>query len=537
MEIQNTVNALLGILILGSGLFAIFEGSFVGKKRFKYSSKNKANRKLIQENKNLKTVLDRAHKEMKLGHWEIDVSSQRMTWSNEMYSIFELDKTDFDVEFDGKHLLERAKDQIIFEDKSIFTEQIEKSLSGLTTSRIEYRINTKSGLKKYIVGTVETVLDDKNNPIKIVGTAKDITTQKEISKSLFQEKKKYHLLTDNLPVAIFRSNVKGELLFVNQAMVEMFGFESESEFLHQNCFSLYDNPDDRAKLLEELNSQGKLTDYKMGFQKKNGETFVGEQNSLIEGNELHGIIQNISDRVKSEEEKIELIQKLKTQNNDLEEFAFIISHNLRSPLSNVMGLTKIFDKTAVSSDNLEILNLIEQSTVNLDLIIQDLNQTLTVREGNKKSREVIDLFELTEDIIKEYSPIIAHNEVKLTLNINKGDTIHSVPSFIKNIIKHLLDNAIKFRKLEGDCHVKLSFRQQESDYQLSVEDNGIGIDLEADENRLFMIYEKLDGNIEGRGLGLYLVKNHINALKGSIKVESQPNAGAKFTVELPKSFV
>lgn len=523
MEIQSTVSTLLGMLILGSGVYSIYQGAW--NRRLKH--RIPPNKKLLQENKNLKFMLRQAQQEVKIGSWEWNTRTNEVYWSDEMYTIFDLPKEQ------GPNL-DHIRKLIFDEDRPMFDQSMKDHLSGRASRRMEYRIRTTSGDIKYIAATGRAIFDKDKKPGSLFGTAQDITTQKEISKSLFQEKKKYHLLADSLPVAIFRSNVKGELLFVNQAMVEMFGFESEEDLLKQNCFALYSNPIDRGELLDELNANGKLTDYQMTFQRRDGSTFVGEQNSLIEGNELHGIVQDISDRVESEKEKSNLIETLKGQNKDLEEFAFIISHNLRSPLANMMGLTKIFDKSSVTSDNLEILNLIEQSTVNLDQIIKDLNQTLTVREGEKKVRETINLHSMVHEVIDTFKSVIEDNDLSIEIEVAADAELKSVTDFIHNILIYLIDNAIKFRRHEIESSVKVSFSETDNSYFLSVCDNGIGIDLDADENRLFLIYEKLDGKMEGRGLGLYLVKNHVNALNGKIKVESTLGQGSKFIIELPK---
>lgn len=471
-------------------------------------------------------MLRQAQQEVKIGSWEWNTRTNEIFWSDEMYTIFEL------PEEKGPDI-DSLRQLIFKEDRGLFDQSMRDHLNGKVVRRTEYRIRTASGNIKYIATTGRAIFDKDKKPNNLFGTAQDITTQKEISKSLFQEKKKYHLLADSLPVAIFRSNVKGELLFVNQAMVEMFGFESEEDLLRQNCFALYTSSSDRDSLLDELNQDGKLTDYQTTFQRRDGSTFIGEQNSLIEGNELHGTIQDITERVESEKEKSDLIEMLRGQNKDLEEFAFIISHNLRSPLANMMGLTKIFNKSEVSSDNLEILNLIEQSTLNLDLIIKDLNETLTVRDGEKKLREVINVDNMIQEVITGYQPIIEDHSICVEMDVAPDAQIKSVTEFVKNILVYLLDNAIKFRS-PVQPKIKVSFKESESSYVLSVCDNGIGIDLAQDEKRIFMIYEKLDGKTEGRGLGLYLVKNHVNALNGKISVKSTVNQGSSFIIELPK---
>lgn len=523
MIIESSTSALFGMAILSSVFFATYRNA---RKRRQQRNVN-PNKRLVQEIENLTFMLEQAQKEVKIGSWEWNTQSNEVFWSDEMYSIYDLPQAEGPA-------IEKVRNMILEEDRVLFDQVIEESISGKIAKKIEYRINTPTGEIKYIAASGQAFFDDDQKPKKIFGTAQDITVQKEVSKSLYREKKKYHLLTENLPVGIFRSNVKGELLFVNQAMVEMFGYSSEKDLLEQNSTSLYNQPEDRDRLINELHDKGKLTDFTMTFIKQDGSTFIGEQNSLIEGNELHGIVQNITDRVKNEEEKTQLIKTLKSQNQDLEEFAFIISHYLRSPLSNMMGLTKIFDKSAFSPDNLEVLSLIEQSTTNLDLIIKDLNQTLTVREGNNKIREEISLRPLLNEIIAKHTIAINASKITLETNICSGDKLNSVPLFVKNIIEHLLDNAIKFQRQTKGRKIEINFNSEPLNDTITVIDNGIGIDLAANFSKIFLIYEKLNENIEGRGLGLYLVKNHLNALGGDIQIESKLNIGSKFTVLFPK---
>lgn len=147
---------------------------------------------------------------------------------------------------------------------------------------------------------------------------------------------------------------------------------------------------------------------------------------------------------------------------------------------------------------------------------------------------MVNVDQMTQEIIVNFQQVIEDSHVQIEMDIPAKAEIKSVREFLKNIILYLVDNAIKFRKTDVQPKVKIAFEETGSSYILTVCDNGIGIDLDADENRLFLIYEKLDGKREGRGLGLYLVKNHVNALNGQISVESEPGQGSKFIVELPK---
>lgn len=521
----------MSLLAVGSGVYAVIQRPILRKK--KKASENLELEKLkknhLEEQKRLEHNLKKAQKIAKLGSWEWDLNTGEMLWSEQMFEIYGLPK-------DQEPTIEAVQDLIFEEDKALYIQGIEDTYKGNPPKFIEYKILTPTGDIKHISAEGELTYDLDGNLIKISGIVQDVTERVKTIEAKLESEKNYRLLVDHSPTGVFKSNLDGDIIYANPAMVKMFGFSTEDELLKCQSEALYKRPEDRHALLTELKEKGRLSDYRMECKTRDGATFYVSQTSILEGNELHGILMDITDRVYSDEENVALINQLKEQNTDLEDFSYVISHNLRTPIVNLMGLTQVFDKATCSTQNLEILDLISQSTTNLDLIIKDLNKTLTIREKREEIYENVNLHSVLESVKTTLDSNIKSCGVLIDSNISESDEIKSISSFIQNIMHNLIDNAVKFSCQEKDSKVTISLSKKGRKNILTVSDNGVGMDLQEKDNRIFKLYERLDpktSKVNGRGLGLYLVKNQVNALQGKIKVESELGSGTTFTVELP----
>lgn len=220
-------------------------------------------------------------------------------------------------------------------------------------------------------------------------------------------------------------------------------------------------------------------------------------------------------------------------NSRLEQFAFIISHNLRAPVARLVGLSTILEHASTPDEHRKIIRLMIKSTFELDQVIQDLGlilriqklsaQTLSLVSLNKVIQKVVDMLE-TE--IKETNATIARNFQDIE--------IYSLPQYFESIIYNLFSNAIKYRHPDRAPHVTISAKEETEFIRIEIEDNGLGIDLEHNRSNLFNLYKRFHFHVEGKGLGLYLVKTQVAALGGRIEVYSEIDSGTKFILYLKR---
>lgn len=227
-------------------------------------------------------------------------------------------------------------------------------------------------------------------------------------------------------------------------------------------------------------------------------------------------------------------QQIVQQNNELQNFVRIISHNLRGPISNLLMLSKIYDwgKDEVNDD---IVRKIESTTEALDQTIKDLNFSLSLKNADKTQFKEIKLTSVMKDVGGLLSEEINKTKTIIKADFSNADAVFGLKSYIVNILYNLILNAINYSKENNVPVVQLSTDQTENSTILRVSDNGIGMELTPEkERKIFDMYGRLSGATEGKGLGLYLVKTQVEAMNGKIEVQSKKDIGTTFTIHFQK---
>ncbi len=234
-----------------------------------------------------------------------------------------------------------------------------------------------------------------------------------------------------------------------------------------------------------------------------------------------------------EKEKSKLIEKLVRKNQNLSEFAYVISHNLREPVAQILGLTRVYNHPDSEPIKGEIFERIVKASAKLDHVIKDLSALLTEDEDDNFTIEEIQLDDMIARIEKELEEEIKIHQPILSKRFALNFTIVSNKSFIANILFHLISNSLKYKDPERELTIGIEAAIVEDFYEISIIDNGSGIDLDRFGDKLFKMYQHFHGADSGRGLGLYIVKNQVELLGGKISVSSKPGRGTKFTIQIP----
>ncbi len=221
-------------------------------------------------------------------------------------------------------------------------------------------------------------------------------------------------------------------------------------------------------------------------------------------------------------------------NNQLEQFGYIASHNLRSPVARIMGLTSLAKMGNPSPAEIdEILEKLHDSSMDLDEIIRDLNAILEIRKGAQLKLEEVDLqhkLEKAESILKE--PLKAAQGI-IETDFAAGQNLIGVNVYVESILYNLLSNAIKYRSPDRPLRIKVETKKTNKAIQVLFSDNGIGIDIAKFSEKLFTLYQRFHTHVEGKGLGLFLVKTQVESMNGTIDVKSKLNVGTTFIITFP----
>ncbi len=241
-------------------------------------------------------------------------------------------------------------------------------------------------------------------------------------------------------------------------------------------------------------------------------------------------------RRKDQKRLKKLYEKVKITNINLEQFGFIVSHNIRAPFTNIKGFLDLYEpNTTDQQDNTEIIECIKKSVSNLDGVLNDLVFLLTLRKDLQEEKEELLLSSIIQEIKQSLDFDLKYKDINLEENYASSFRINTVRTIMHSIIFNLVQNAIKYRKPNEKATVLIEAKENQREYTIVVSDNGIGIDLEKHQDKIFGLYNKLNTQIEGKGVGLYMVKTQVNLLGGEIKIESQLNIGTRFMISLPKN--
>jgi signal transduction histidine kinase len=225
----------------------------------------------------------------------------------------------------------------------------------------------------------------------------------------------------------------------------------------------------------------------------------------------------------------ELIEK----NNRLEQFTYIISHNLRAPMARLLGLASLFDSAGDESEQKKIVTLLTRATLEFDRVFKDLSLILTIQKSNVEIYQEVNLENIYNKVAAMLASDIEATDAVIDTDFSKGSVIRGLPLYIESILYNLISNALKYREPSRKPLIRINSTRLNSSIQIVVRDNGLGIDVERFKDALFTLYRRFHFHVEGRGLGLYLVRTQVEALGGRIHLQSKLGEGSEFVIELP----
>ena len=243
------------------------------------------------------------------------------------------------------------------------------------------------------------------------------------------------------------------------------------------------------------------------------------------------MVTDITARKLAEADRDKLINDLIIKNKDLEQFSYIISHNLRGPVASIIGASNAlnnFDLTAAEKETLN--NGISESVKRLDEVIIDLNDILQVKIGFKENKEKVIFSHVVDNVKASIKGLL--NDVEILCDFSEIDEYTSLKAYFYSIFYNLISNSIKYRRHDIHTVIQIKSHLYKNKLELIFSDNGMGIDLAKKGSQVFGLYNRFHTNIEGKGVGLFMVKTQVETLGGKISIQSKVNEGTEFKIQL-----
>lgn len=364
--------------------------------------------------------------------------------------------------------------------------------------------------------------------------------RKKAEVSIRHAEERYRNIFENAVEGIFQANHKWRLITVNPSMAKMFDYSSPSKMISSvRDFSkqLYPNPKERALLLKKLTSEGAANGIEIKIKKKDKKTLWAISNiHSVENNDgenyFEGTLEDITNRKKAEEKLKAQYEELQKTNYELDRFVYSVSHDLRAPLTSMLGLINISELEDLSATHRQYLDMMRSCINRLDYFIKDiLNYSQNTRTDILC--EKINFYKIIEETKTALRHIPEAEHLTINLEIEDGIPFCSDSSRIKVLLHNLISNAIKYQDMNKKFSM-LFLRIETSEEKCTIisKDNGIGIH-QKHIDKIFNLFYRASHHSKGSGLGLYITKETVDKLSGQIKVESELGKFTTFEIEIP----
>ena len=341
------------------------------------------------------------------------------------------------------------------------------------------------------------------------------------------------------------------IINANDSAVEEFGF-SRKELLKKSIFDLHteDELNHSAAVLEKMKREEKLS-VETSFKRKDGSVFMAEATpcKYMVGDKpmIHVFIQDITERKQAEKKLLELNTALESEiakveehshqiqlkNKELKDFAYVAAHDLKAPLINISTLAEMINTEALTDkQNIEVLGRLKKSIALLHKTVYTLNDVIAFKTTLKDRKERLKFEEIFNEIKESLANQLETSNASIKEDFSECPEIDYPPLHLKSVIQNLLTNAVRYKDPDKLLNIEVKTFEQNGMACFSVKDNGLGFDSEKYSGKIFGLFTRLHAHVEGKGVGMHIVKSIIDAHGGKIEIKSKPKEGALFNVYL-----
>ncbi len=326
----------------------------------------------------------------------------------------------------------------------------------------------------------------------------------------------------------------GYFKWVNPAVSNLLGYTNEELFSQPiNTFIYSEDRIITSHFRERLKTNNPLLNFENRYVTKTGDVVWLHWTSMPAINEqlVYAVAKDITHRKKVEEVRNQQLTQLTHSHDEMKQLTYTAAHDLRSPVNNLLSLLNLIDTSSIDDkDTLDLLLMAQSLIENLKLTLNSSLDVLIEKNNFNSVTEELNFSETLNLVLHSIQSLIKGAEACIQTDFSEAETIRFSKPYLESIYLNLITNAIKYARPGHAPHISISTKKANGITQLIVSDNGLGFDTEKIKDKIFGFRQKFHDHSDSKGIGLYLVNNHLAALGGKIAVESQPNQGAKFII-------
>jgi len=494
------------------------------------------------------TRLKEAQRIAHIGSWELDLTDNQLTWSDEIYRIFELDPNRFGASY------EAFLEAIHPDDRDRVNQAYSDALAARIPYDITHRLRMTDGRIKYVRERCENEYDAQGNPVRSLGTVQDVTELQEAEQQLraYQEEletlvaertsqvQDQAAIIDQIHDAVVSTSLEGYITGWNRGAERMFGY-TQAEAIGQHIGMLYFDPDLLLQQVVTPLQQKGVHDVEVTMRRKDGSPFEGHLSLSMRQDRqgkpygMIGYTMDITKRKRAEQLLARRSEELEATNRELEAFSYSVSHDLRAPLRAIDGFSQAIVEDyggRLDETGRNYLDRVRTATQRMGRLIDDLLNLSRVTRAPMQPAH-LDLSGMASEILAQLGE--AHPERQVATVIEPHLRAWGDPGLLHAALENLLSNAWKYTGRQAQARIEVGHEVIDGETVYFVRDNGAGFDMRY-ADKLFGAFQRLHHPDEfaGTGVGLATVKRIVHRHGGRIWAEGTPDHGATFRFTLPQ---
>jgi PAS domain S-box-containing protein len=374
---------------------------------------------------------------------------------------------------------------------------------------------------------------------RVIISKEDVTERRATEKMIFDTKQKIESLINTIDGIVWECDIVNfSFSFVSKKAENILGYTPEEWMESSSFWASHIHPDDRDNALNYCSKKTKALenhDFEYRMIAKNGSIVWLRDivNVIFENGKavsLRGIMIDITKAKEAERDLNNSFNLVTEQNKRLLNFSYIVSHNLRSHTSNIESITTLIDLSESEEEQNQMIQLLKSVSTSLNETMLHLNEVINI---NTNINLVIKPLNLSQYVINaeiNLNEQIQMNSISIVSTIPDDLIINYNPAYLESILYNLISNAIRYRHPDRKSIINIKWKKENNSNYIEISDNGIGIDLARNRNKIFGMYKTFTSNPDSRGIGLFITRNQIEAMRGRITVDSELNKGTTFKI-------
>ncbi len=420
--------------------------------------------------------------------------------------------------------------------------QLVAVLTGATKFETDTVHTRSDGEKIDIYMQWSVVKGHEDSLSRVIVSMEDITERKKAENLIRDSRERIVTMLNSLDGIVWETDyVLDKNTFISDKIFEITGFTPAEWLAEKDFWTNHLHPEDReatlaiyeAKILE-------CTQFNLEYRfmrKDQSCIWIKDYvNVVVENGRptyLRGFMVDVTKSRKADRNLSESLQLLTEQNKRLQNFSYIVSHNLRSHTSNIQSIAALMETANSEEERTHMISLLKTVSASLNETMTNLNDVVHIQTKLSLVREELNVRHYADNTLSVLSKEIQRMNAAVNVQVPEDATIDFNPAYFESVLLNLVSNALRYSKPGLPPLINIAWELRNGQKTLTVSDNGIGMDMNKVGKDLFGMYKTFSSNPESKGIGLFITKNQIDAMGAKIEVDSTPGSGTTFTLTFP----